>query len=113
MNKKNYDEMSVVRILSKNPNVQVDSTSRIVVVNRNSNTVGNGTWGKIDYLVNYCDYTQMWNSGNNIANHKKADTETTDPVKEVIPKIKKVFGSKKKLDMAAMVKDVMKKVTKP
>ena len=54
-----YDEMSVVRALSKNPNVKVTTgvkNSKFVEVVKNSTYVGNKTWGKIDYLTRHCGY---------------------------------------------------------
>jgi len=48
MAKKPYDEVSVVRILSKNNGCNING--KTITVDDTRNTVGNGTWGKIDYL---------------------------------------------------------------
>lgn len=55
---KNYDEMSVVRALSKNPDVRITNVSKnkFVEVVRNGQNCGNNTWGKIDFLTKYCGY---------------------------------------------------------
>ena len=56
---KKYDEMSVVRALSKNPDVRITNRGNLKVVEvvKNSQYCGNNTWGKIDFLVNHCGYT--------------------------------------------------------
>lgn len=55
-----YDEVSVVRVLSKNPAIRINGN--VVEIAKNANTVGNGTLGKIDYLCNYCGYIRMFAS---------------------------------------------------
>lgn len=56
MKKKNYDEVSVIRSITKKADVSVDYVNKIIQVKEDSNEVGNGTWGKIDYLCHYCGY---------------------------------------------------------
>lgn len=46
--KKNYDEVSVLRVLERNPGITI--VSKEIIVNNELGTVGNGSWGKIDYL---------------------------------------------------------------
>ena len=60
--KRKYDEMSVVRALSKNPDVKINSygKNKSVEVVRGSQYCGNGTWGKIDFLVKHCGYVQVF-----------------------------------------------------
>lgn len=57
-----YDEMSVVRALSKNPDVKITNhgKSQVIEVVRGGQYCGNGTWGKIDFLVKHCGYTQCF-----------------------------------------------------
>ena len=58
-----YDEMSVLRALSKNPDVKISHPHRgakVIEVVRGSQYCGNGTWGKIDFLVKHCGYTQCF-----------------------------------------------------
>lgn len=60
---KKYDEMSVLKALDRNPNVRIShpvSGAKVIQVVKGANTVGNGTWGKIDYLCNYCGYVYMF-----------------------------------------------------
>ena len=56
---KKYDEISVVRALSKNPDVKITNKGNLKVVEvvKNSQWCGNGTWGKIDFLTKHCGYT--------------------------------------------------------
>lgn len=58
--KKTYDEVSVVAKLSRKRSVRVDRAQKVIYVERDNYEVGNGSWGKIDYLVHYCGYTQLW-----------------------------------------------------
>lgn len=57
-----YDEMSVVRALSKNPDVKITNYGKFQVIEvvRSSQYCGNGTWGKIDFLVKHCGYVQVF-----------------------------------------------------
>lgn len=59
MKKKNYDEVSVIRSITKKADVSVDYVNKIIQVKEDSNEVGNGTWGKIDYLCHYCGYSYI------------------------------------------------------
>ena len=59
MKKKNYDEVSVIRSITKKADISVDYSNKIVQVKKDSNEVGNGTWGKIDYLCHYCGYSYI------------------------------------------------------
>ena len=54
MANRHYDENGVVRMLSKNPFVTVDTVNKSITY---SESTGIHTFGKIDYLVNYHEYT--------------------------------------------------------
>ena len=43
----------------------VDYVNKIIQVKEDSNEVGNGTWGKIDYLCHYCGYIYVRPKTNN------------------------------------------------
>lgn len=51
-----YDEVSVVKALSKNPDIRIKGNHIEIV--KNSQYVGNGSWGKIDFLTHYCGYVR-------------------------------------------------------
>lgn len=53
MANRHYDENGVVRMLSKNPFVRVDTVNKSITY---SEGTGIHTFGKIDYLVNYHQY---------------------------------------------------------
>ena len=63
MAKRKYDEVSVCRSLSKKHEVNVDTQRKVIEVVKNNTTVGNGSWGKIDYLCNYCGYHAIMVNG--------------------------------------------------
>lgn len=46
MKKKNYDEVSVIRSITKKADISIDYVNKIVQVKKDSNEVGNGTWGR-------------------------------------------------------------------
>ncbi len=60
MRKKTYDEVSVVKALNKKRDVKVYYYDKRIEVTIGTTECGNGTWGKIDYLVHYCGYVQLW-----------------------------------------------------
>lgn len=99
-----YDEASVVRILKKNKGVRVNNNNVIEVLTT-SPAVGIGTWGKIDYLVNYCGYVvkfsknALYTNGNKEDKDDSAEKENTKAVKRAA-----------KLNMAAMAKASMRRV---
>lgn len=73
---KKYDEMSVVRALSKNPDVKISYGSnfnKVIEVVKNSQYCGNGTWGKIDFLVKHCGYTYCFIDINGVIAAKQAE----------------------------------------
>lgn len=53
MANRHYDENEVIRMLSKNPFVTVDTVNKSITY---SEGAGIHTFGKIDYLVNYHHY---------------------------------------------------------
>ena len=84
--KKKYDEASVIRSLV-NKKCVVDARMKVISVPK-SVTLGNGSWGKVDYLCHYCGYTQTW-LGNKVVSSPVRDDEETLYNK---PKRKKDIG---------------------
>ena len=87
MAKKNYDEASVLRSISNR--VGINYANRILTVDLNNPKIGNGTWGKIDYLCNYCDWMWIKSYGvkvntntNNTTTHKRDDKKNQDTMKK-------------------------------
>ena len=66
MRKEKYDEATVIRSLSKNPNINITRNfvgKGVIEIKRGATTVGNGSWGKIDFLCNYCGYIYLFVKG--------------------------------------------------
>lgn len=64
MSKKTYDEIGehgVVIRLNRKRSVRADFGTKTITVQRDADDCGNSTWGKIDYLVHYCGYVQVFN----------------------------------------------------
>lgn len=105
MKKKNYDEVSVIRSITKKADVSVDYVNKIIQVKEDSNEVGNGTWGKIDYLCHYCGYIYVRpktiNNNRKIINREFGDDNDR--------KTSKKERKQLKLDMAKSTKKLMKK----
>lgn len=101
MSKRNYDEAKVVRILSKKKSIRINIVDKIIEVIKGSDEIGNGSWGKIDYLRKVHGYTQVF-----VAAIKGKPTITYDEDGMSVREYKK----EKKLNMAAMVKANMRKV---
>lgn len=103
--KKVYDEVSVVRALSKKASVYVNTVEKRIDIVKNNTELGNGSWGKIDYLTHVHGYVPVFVS--NISARKS--------IKKVIETDADNTRSKSskreaKLNMAAMTKAAMKKV---
>lgn len=60
MGKKAYDEIKVINALNRKREIEINRGSKIIRVTINCIDCGNKTWGKIDYLVHYCGYIQVW-----------------------------------------------------
>ena len=108
MSKKHYDEVSVVRVISRKSSVSVDSHVKVIQVLKDATDVGIGTWSKIDYLCNHCNYRYIFVTHLSNKNFfKKSNTE--DDIKVGSNKSTK---REAKLNMAKMAKDAMKKVSR-
>lgn len=57
MSKRPYDEVSVLRVLSKNRAINI--VGRNIEVDSTQESVGNGTWGKLDYLRKVHGYSYV------------------------------------------------------
>lgn len=58
--KKTYDEISVIKALNRKKDVKVSQYDKKIEITIGTTDCGNGTWGKIDYLVHYHGYVQLW-----------------------------------------------------
>lgn len=64
MSRKNkYQVDEVIRILSKKNDVKLDLNNKVVQIlkgKKAKNDLGNGSFGKIDFLCNYNSFTQLY-----------------------------------------------------
>ena len=102
-----YDEMSVVRALSKNPDVKITNRGNIKVVEvvKNSQYCGNGTWGKIDFLVKHCGYTYCFININEVIASKQAEKAAK---KQAAKDAKAAKAARNKVMLNGMALDVKK-----
>ncbi len=105
MKKRNYDEASVVRSLSKKNSVYVDTINHVVEVMKDSTDVGNGSWGKIDYLCKVHGYIVCFTA--KLTKKLFIKKDFNDDEVKINSKVSK---RESKLNMAAMVKSTMRRV---
>lgn len=99
---KKYDEAKVIRALNKKGTVNIDTINKVVEVVKNATNLGNGSWGKIDYLCKVHGYIYVFTTA--IANRKSINASNEDIT----------YGNNKsakreaKLNMASMTKNAMR-----
>ena len=101
-----YDEMSVVRALSKNPDVSITNRGNLKVIEivKGGQNCGNSSWGKIDFLVKYCNYVQCFVD----LNEKIAAKQAEKSAKRKRAKENRKANNEMAESMAKEVKKVMK-----
>ena len=93
---KKYDEASVIKSLAEKKCV-VDTKMKVISVPRG--VLGNGSWGKVDYLCHYYGYTQTWLDNKPASSPVKEDDD--DKTLYNKPKRKKDIG-----DMSVNIKRI-------
>lgn len=66
-----YNEEDVLKILRNINGISVDSKSKVIEIHKDA-MVGNGIWGKIDYLTKYCEYTSIRSTGDRKSRDSKS-----------------------------------------
>jgi hypothetical protein len=56
--KQKYHEDEVAYFLSKRKGTKVSKEDKFIEIGK-KNDLGNGCWGRIDFLVNYCNWTAL------------------------------------------------------
>uniref|UniRef100_A0AAU8MIG3 Uncharacterized protein n=1 Tax=Geladintestivirus 2 TaxID=3233134 RepID=A0AAU8MIG3_9CAUD len=56
---KKHDENKDIRLVSRV--AKLDYSNKTINANTSA-LIGNGTWGRIDYLCHYCGWTFIWNN---------------------------------------------------
>ena len=104
--KRKHDEASVIRsLMKKRSEIKVDAITKTIEVVRNASSVGIRTWGKIDYLVHYCGYHQIFVL--NIGRTTLMDSRRNEFVATVNVNTKKQ-KQEAKLDIARSTKKILK-----
>ena len=101
MSKAAYNEFSVVKIISRNRDIKVNTHEKTIQIVANSTNIGNGTYGKIDYLTKVHGYVVIKvNAINKNAKH----LVITEEEPNYIP------NKRNKINLSNMVKHYIKKV---
>nr|DAL20001.1 MAG TPA_asm: hypothetical protein [Bacteriophage sp.] len=105
--KVSYDEVSVVKSLRKKNSISIDANTKVITVRKKATDVGNGSWGKIDYLCKVHGYVYVFSWA--VDKSTKDVQEDSDDGSVVN---KKAAKRQAKLNMAAATKAVMHKIRK-
>lgn len=101
--KRAYDETSVIRSLSKKNSIRVNTVEKVVEVMKGASDVGNGSWGKIDYLHKVHGYVYVF-----VASLGKKRVNNTDDDSVDVGN-SKTAKREAKFNMATMSKNAMRK----
>ena len=105
--KVSYDEVSVAKSLSRKSSIKVYPHRKTVIIKKGATGVGNGSWGKIDYLCKVHGYVYVFSDS--IGKSIKDVQEDSDDDSIIN---KKAAKRQTKLNMAAATKAVMHKIRK-
>lgn len=108
MANKHYDEVSVVRALSRKSSIRITTNGLYnhIQILKDATDVGNGSWGKIDYLTKVHGYIPVRvDTFIGERNHINANSEDNRSVVDT-----KTAKREKKFNMATMAKNAMKRV---
>lgn len=104
MAKSRYDEGKVLRQLDKK-SVRIDYALKVIEVAKEANDIGIHSWGKLDFLQNYCGWKIISVNMTEIMQSKIAEREA----RKAERKREKEERKNKKMFMVNMVKDAIKK----
>lgn len=102
--KKSYDEVSVIYSLSKKNSIQINTVNKTIEIVRDNIEVGNGSWGKIDYLRKVHGYVVLF-----VKNLSRKSTPNKSSDDENVKISNKTAKREAKLNMAAIAKSAMRK----
>ena len=97
MSKSRYDEGKVLRQLDRK-SVRIDYALKVIEVAKEANDIGIHSWGKLDFLQNYCGWKVITVDMTEIMEAKKAERKREIEERKA-----------KKLSMVGMVKNAIKK----
>lgn len=105
--KVSYDEVSVAKSLSRKSSIKVYPHVKTIAIKEGATDVGNGSWGKIDYLCKVHGYVYVFS--HSVGKSSKYVQEDSDDSSVIN---KKAAKRQAKLNMAAATKAVMHKIRK-
>lgn len=100
----NHDERRAVRILSANPAITINF--RTIEVLKGATTVGNKSWGKIDFLTKYCGYHVLFVD----LDAKKAKRMEEKAAKEAAKRAERAEKGKSAINLVGSMKMRLHKV---
>ena len=100
MNK--YNEVDAVKALNKKNGISINKVDKAITIDKTNNNLGNGSWGKIDYLRKVHGYVVVFST--ELGKKKKTIEDDTNNTNS------KTAKREAKLNMVAMTKAAMKKV---
>lgn len=100
MNK--YNEVDAVKALNKKNGISINKVGKAITIDKTNNNLGNGSWGKIDYLIKVHGYVVVFTT--ELGKKKKPVDDDTNNTNS------KTAKREAKLNMVAMTKAAMKKV---
>lgn len=83
---KNHDENKDIRLISRIAKIEYYNKT---IQAPKSATIGNKTWGRIDYLTHYCGWTFIWNNDVRISGKYTTNDDDTTKRKRDAKKIAK------------------------
>lgn len=104
MSKSRYDEGKVLRQLDKK-SVRINYALKVIEVAKEADDIGIHSWGKLDYLQNYCGWKVILVNMTEIQKAKFAEREA----RKAERKREKEERKAKKISMVNMVKEAIKK----
>ena len=90
---KTHDESKDIRLLSKA--LVVNVYNKTIEANK-SQIIGNRRWGRIDFLVNHCGWTFIWNNSVKVKSSFVETGNSDNKKKDKVKKMKEPKGNSKR-----------------
>lgn len=90
---RNYDEVSVIASLMRKSTINIDRGNKTISIIKDSNELGNTSWGKIDFLVNHCKYHTCYVDSINRKTRKRMEDDVDESTSklDIIGRVKLQF----------------------
>lgn len=77
---KKHDENQDLNVIGKR--FRIDSFKKTISASK-SQTIGNKTWGRLDFLCHYCGYVIVWDSGEVISSVSYSDKTKKQELRDI------------------------------